>query len=130
MLLPAEREELMRKVRGAFAGAVDFLGPLERLGIDRRTLEEHLAVAADRRQDVVEIMGDAAGELTNGLYFLSMAIAFLELSPIADILDGAMDAYDSPRGVMERAGAFPNVHRCAVATRPGGVAADDTVCRR
>ena len=43
-----------------------------------RRVEGHVAVAEHRRQEVVEVVGDAAGELADGLHLLRLAELLLE----------------------------------------------------
>ena len=73
-LLAAEGEQLRRQPARALAGLPDLL----EIGRHAPTslahlLERELAVAEDDGEQVVEIVGDAAGELADRLHFLRLA---------------------------------------------------------
>ena len=72
-LLAAEGEELARQGGGALTGPLDLLdvGAPGVLAVD--LLAEQLALEGDRRQQVVERMGDAAGQAPHGLHALRVA---------------------------------------------------------
>ena len=77
-LAAAEREQLPGQRGGAIRRETDLV---EMPGLDaprRQHLREQLAVALDRRQQVVEVVGDAAGELADGLHLLRLAVLLLE----------------------------------------------------
>ena len=81
-LLPAEREELARQVRGALARPPAISSRSSRIGSPGlRSASEHLAVAEDDRQEVVEVVRDAAGEVPDRLHLLRLAE--LLLHPVA-----------------------------------------------
>ena len=46
---------------------------------------DQLEPAHDRREQIVEIVGDAAGELADRLHLLRLAKRFLGLEPLADL---------------------------------------------
>ena len=84
-----ETEQLFDEVGGALAGpdgmaevlAVDEMGRVVELEIDQGE------VAEDAGEQVVEIVGDAAGELADGLHFLRLAQALLEVALVGDVLE-------------------------------------------
>src|SRR5262249_24874027 len=65
-----ERQQLARERRGALPGALDEIEILpQRMSLaDRRA--HAVAVAVDDREQVVEVVGEAAGELPDGLELL------------------------------------------------------------
>ena len=86
-LFAAEGEKAVREVGGPFGRAEDLLH-VGAKGIVRRQLhQEQVAVADDRRQDIVEVVGDAAGELAHGLHFLRLAQLCFELLERRDVRD-------------------------------------------
>ncbi len=54
-------------------------------------LLQEVEIADDDRQQIVEVMGDAAGQLADGLELLRLAQLFLELHPLSDV---AADRHD------------------------------------
>ena len=75
-LLPAEREQLAGQRAGSVGRLGDLLDVLANAGVSfSETVEGELAVAADRGQQVVEVVSHAAGELADGLHLLCLAQA-------------------------------------------------------
>src|ERR1019366_6715274 len=64
-LFPAEREELARECRGSSRRVAYFLNVGPYIFGRADVGQEHRAVIHDHSQQIVEIMGDAAGELTD-----------------------------------------------------------------
>src|SRR5205823_9201639 len=63
-------------------------------GVPRRQVaQQQLRVAEDGRQQVVEVMRNAAGELAHGLHLLRLAELLLEVALIADVALRAPDAH-------------------------------------
>ena len=89
-LLAAEGEQLPRQRRRALGGLANLRHVLMQNMIRRKLLQGHIAVAENRREDVVEIMRHAAGQLPDGLHFLRLLklfLQFLALRHIARIED-------------------------------------------
>src|ERR1700681_3757961 len=79
-LLPAEREELAGEGRGSSCSIAYLLNVTPHVFARAGVGQEHRAVTHDYGQQIVEIVGDAAGELTNSLHFLSLPKLVFELS--------------------------------------------------
>src|ERR1019366_1610224 len=77
-LAPSEGEQLLGEGGRAFAGAADFLNRRSLGIVCRKVVEEHVAVAVDDGQQVVEVVGDAAGEASDGLHFLRLQQLLLQ----------------------------------------------------
>ena len=79
-LLAREGEELADQRRGA----VGVLADLHQIAVldvgDLVAHQEQVAVAVDRGQQVVEVVGDAAGELADRLHLLALDELRLEAS--------------------------------------------------
>ncbi len=75
---PAEGEEAADEVAGAEAGLVDAVDELDGGLVGGEIEARELHVAEDGGEDVVEIVGDPAGEGADGLEFLRLAQLFLE----------------------------------------------------
>ena len=119
-LAAAEGEELARQRRRALGRLLDLEQVVASPIVRREVLEEKLGVAGDRRQEIVEVVGDAAGELAHRLQplrqvqpLLTLAQRFLGAASLGHVLiradetDGApfrvanhpADAVDRPRAV-------------------------------
>ena len=106
-LMPAEGEELARQRGGAIGRLGDLGGGRAQLGVGRQLVEHQLAVAADHRQQVVEVVGHAAGQPADRLELLALIELRLETGPL--VLDHAL-AFDLLAqldvGPGQRAGAL------------------------
>ena len=78
-LLAREREQASRQVRSAFGGGRDACGDVVQFLVCRQLLGEVLRIAENDGQQIVEIMRDAAGELTHRLHFLGLGEFLVEL---------------------------------------------------
>jgi hypothetical protein len=67
----------------AVAGPSNFIADLLALRIVRGRQE--LRVAADHREEVVEVVGDAAGEQADGVHLLRVAELLLEALQLCDV---------------------------------------------
>ena len=80
-LLSAEGEKLCGQRRGAVGRLAD-PGEVALLrGVRRQAGRHELGVVVDRGEDVVEVVGDPAGQLADGLELLRLAAALLDLQP-------------------------------------------------
>ena len=82
----AEREQLARERGGAVGGAADLLevAAQQRVAVAGAG-EREVGVAADRGEQVVEVVRDAAGELADGLHLLRLPELVLEPVPRGDV---------------------------------------------
>ncbi len=85
-LLAAEGEQLASECSGALSGSSDFLGGPAQRGVGPDTLQEELGVSRDHHEQVVEVMGDAAGEATDGFHLLGLAELLLQGAAFGDVL--------------------------------------------
>ncbi len=72
-LLAAEREQALGQVAGLGGRECDLLQRVSQFRIVAGPLQGGLPVARDRDEEVVEVVGDASGELSYGLDFLGLA---------------------------------------------------------
>src|SRR6185369_15753304 len=108
-------EELARERGGALAGASDLFHVLAQLHVERARREE-VAVAEDRRQDVVEVVRDAAREAPDGLHLLRLAELLLEALALRDVHEEA-DAPHEAVVVVEVRAVVPQMDDDAVGPR-------------
>ena len=66
----AERQQLACQRGRAFAGLVNFSNISAGVMVRRQILEQHRRVAENRRQQIVEVVGHAAGEVADGVHLL------------------------------------------------------------
>ena len=75
ILFPSESEQLAGQIGGAFGGVGDLSETLAVFLLEMTFVRQHqLSVAVNDGEEIVEIMGDASGELANRLHFLPDAI--------------------------------------------------------
>ena len=95
----AEGEQLAREGGGALGGLLNLFDVLQRGilaigGATRQAVEKHFSVALHHHQQIIEIVGDAAGEFADGLQFLRLAQLVDELFAVGDIERDADHADD------------------------------------
>ena len=69
-LFPTESQQLASEVGRPFGCQGDLAETIDRLGIEAGICFENLSIPLHHRQNVVKIMGDPAGKVTNGIHFL------------------------------------------------------------
>jgi hypothetical protein len=69
-LLAAEGQELTREPRGALPGRLDLLDVGADRVVGREIPDQHRAIAEDDGEQVVEVVGDAPGELAERVHLL------------------------------------------------------------
>ena len=124
----AERQELAREGGRPDPGAPDLLDfPPHRVAVADSLLQE-LAVAGDRRQQVVEIVGDAARQPPHRFHLLRLAELLLALAERllrtpagGDVGDDGHDAGDGPAGVVQRPRGYAQVDLRAVLPAPANL---------
>ena len=104
-LPPAERQQLPGQRRGAIARRLNFQQIQAQRILLRDLVEHQVAVAEDRREQVVEVVRDPAGELTDRFHLLRLAQLLLELAPLGDVARVDDDGADG--GVAEAVDADP-----------------------
>ena len=92
-LSPAEGEELPCQARGAIGG-IEYLLNIRRVGaFTRQVGHHHRAVARDDGEKVVEVVGDATGELANGFHLLRLLQLRLESATLRRFSDEHADRH-------------------------------------
>ena len=110
-LAPAEREQLPRQRRRAFARQPDFLEIGSERVVERDVVEHQVAVAEDRGEQVVEVVGHAAGELANGVHLLRLAQLIFQLATLREVADVDDDRADGTIGEPVDGDAFHDAPR-------------------
>ena len=93
-LAAAEREQLAGERARLVGGPPDLAGALPHTLVVG-ALEQEVGVAGDDEGEVVEVVRDAAGELTDGLHLLRLEELLLEGAAIRDV-DGHHDLRPAP----------------------------------
>ena len=129
-LPPPEREDLLDELAGARARLLHFRQALLRRMLRHEILPGQLDVADDRAEDVVEVVGHAAGEGAEGLHLLRLAQRRLQPLPrrlgvlqILDVHDDADQAEELAVGSEARRGVVDHVAVDAVAPPDAGFVA-------
>ena len=114
-LFPAEGEQLTGESRRPVRGPVDLqhVEPALVLVVDRP--QQQLRVSDDGRQEVVEVVGDAAGELADGLHLLGLAELLLEDLLLADVSHVDEEVERAARRVLHHRRVGVDPHGLAVA---------------
>ena len=97
MLAPGESQQLARQALAAFGRRLDRLDGPRQFRIEQAL--EGLGVAADDHQQIVEVVGDAAGQFADRLHFLRHRELFarldqllLRVAPLGGVADDIGDA--------------------------------------
>jgi hypothetical protein len=113
-LLAAEGQQLPGERRAARGRLQDVLHAFPLTSLGRQRLQHQLPVALDHAEQVVEVVGDAPGELADRLHLLRLAQALLGGAPGAALgvfPQAAADRGPQPGQAMfgdEVAGALPH----------------------
>ena len=84
-LFAAEGQELPGQRGGPLGRLPDLLRPCPRGDPGASPLEEDVAVAEDDREEVVEVVGHAAGQAADRLHLLGLAELLLQAAPVGDV---------------------------------------------
>src|SRR5271166_1750777 len=87
-LASTEGEDLIREFRAVLRRVERLFDMLALDGI-AETRTEHFEIGDDRRQDIIEIVSDAAGELADRLHLLRLPELLLHLLPAREVADEA-----------------------------------------
>jgi hypothetical protein len=95
-LLPAEHEELLSEGPGAVGGLEDFLDLVFLGFVEVGVLVEEFGVSLDDREQVIEVVGDAAGEAADRLHFggleelrAELVLFFFGFAAVGEVLEDA-----------------------------------------
>ena len=81
-LAPAERQQLPRQRRGRAPRLFDFLHVGAIRFADGAVLLKQIAVAKDGGENIVEVVGNAAGQASHRVHFLRLVILLLDILPL------------------------------------------------
>jgi hypothetical protein len=97
-LLARESEQLPRQARRPFHRLADLAEAAGHAVVELLLFLEGIDIGQDHREDIVEVVGDAAGELSDGFHFLrlSQLLGDGQAGPLGaiafgDVLDGRQD---------------------------------------
>ena len=112
----AEGEQLRGEADGAVGSLVDLLGGAEQRVARPQARRQQLGEALDDRQQVVEVVGDAAGQPADGFHLLGVAQLVLEVALRRDVGDDAGDLHRAAAGADAYLGAVAHPADRAVGT--------------
>ena len=84
-LLAAEREQLAGEGRGPLRRPADFLHVFARVTSRRELLGEQVGVPEDRRQHIVEVVGQSPRQPPDGFHLLRLPELMLQIAPLGDV---------------------------------------------
>ena len=84
-LLAAESQKLPGEGGGAIGGIGNLLGRPAHAGVGPDAIQQKFGVAGDDHQQIVEVVGNAAGQTTDGFHFLRLAKLLLEGAVLGDV---------------------------------------------
>ena len=110
-LAAAEGQQLAGQARGAIGGALDLREVLTGQGRKPRLFLQQRDVPDDAREQVVEVVRDAAGKLADGLRALGPAQAMLELAALGHV---GGDSHDPEKCAVPAKPRRPDVQQPTV----------------
>ncbi len=110
----AEGQQLLREGRGAGAGTVDLFYRGARRVVGPHGFEKHLRVAADHREEIVEIVRHAPSQPAHGFHLLGLAELLLQTLAIGHVGDHGDAADHVALGIQLRRVPERHVDECAV----------------
>ncbi len=90
-LLAGEGEQMLGKIGAACGGFVDHPGDGGELRLLLDRVGQDLDRSGDDRQDVVEVMGDAAGELADRFHLFGLPDAVLRRDLVGEVAEEAVE---------------------------------------
>ena len=78
-LLPRKRQQMLRQFAAALGRVIDHLGDFQKLRPVGNARAQDFDGSGDDGENIVEVMGDAAGQLTQALPFFARAVAAARL---------------------------------------------------
>ena len=121
-LLPAEGQELARRAPAARWAARPISCRSSRRGSTRGGAgQQQLGAAQDGREQVVEIVRDAAGELADRLHLLRLPELVLEALPVGDVPEVRQQRDRTPIGVGDDREVEIHPEHAAVGPGPPGL---------
>jgi hypothetical protein len=89
-LLAAEGQKLASKSGGAVGSQLNRLALLAQRMIEIKALEDDFGISADHHEQIVEVVGDSAGQTANGFHFLGLAELVFKHAAVGDILGNGL----------------------------------------
>ena len=108
---PGEREQLLGQVGGELGGLAHLLDELGRGVVCGQLFERVLGVHQHAQQQVVEVVGDPAGQLADGFELLALHQPALHRPLLGEVAGCAVDAAAVARGPGEPADDDALAHR-------------------
>ena len=98
--LAAEGQDLLDEIAAAFAGLEDSPGIFAFEAFGGQILHQHFRQSDDREKNVVEIVGDAAGQIPDGFHLLGLEKARFDGFAFGHVLVDAVDFNGVAGGVL------------------------------
>ncbi len=117
-LLTAEGQKLARQRHGALAGLFDFLGMFKGSVLGSEVALQHLTVADNYAEQIVEIVRDSSGQAPDRFHFLRHAELPFQGAPFRDVLGKDLDISDRARLIFYRTTAASHGEKSAIFALP------------
>ena len=111
----AEREQPSGQPGGALCRVLNCADARQARIVRPLVVTKHIRRAADHGEQVVEVVGDAASELADGLHLLRLAQLLLECQALGDLEDAGAD--EDVRGVGRRTSRISQGMSCPAGVR-------------
>lgn len=95
-LAAREGKQAARQLRAAHRAADRAVDQLRHFGIDVRAVRQHVEIAHDDREIVVEIVRQPAGQPADRIHALGFAQLLLDLQPLGDVDNESLDGHHLP----------------------------------
>ena len=126
-LLAAEGQQLAREAGGAVGGFLHFFHAGAQRIAGLHLVEHQLAVAFDDGEQVVEVVGHAAGQPAHRFHLLRLAELLFQSAPLGDVLGDHLEALEVALVIAQSAAAEPHGDGLAIFALPASLHAFDAV---
>lgn len=92
-LLSAECQQLPGEACGAVGCLLDALNFMVHGAGRFQLLQQHLGVSVDHHQQIVEVVGYAAGEAADGVHLLRLSQLFFQLAPVGNVFGHQLEYF-------------------------------------
>ena len=135
LLPPGEGEQALDQLGALFGRAAGHGDELLLFGVERHALFDESESAEHRGEQIVEIVGDAAGELADRVHLLRLGELAFELALIGHVEQRARDLDRLTRAVAQHHRLFEQMTPAAIGVLPAifareAVGAADAIARR
>ena len=93
-MFAAESQELAGEGRSPACSVGNLLGGGEQRGFRAQAFEKKFGIAGDHHEEIIEIVGDAAGETSDGFHLLRLLKLLFEGAPFGHVFGKKLEGFD------------------------------------